>query len=322
MADPRIHLYHNLSALLAAGVPINRALTAAMPRGRLGRLFFDIAASVSKSESLAEAVESRRRRFEPLDVTLIRVGEDTGNLSEVLAMLAEWYTFRQQIRRVIGSGLVLPALMVHLLALLAPVPSFALGGWDVKGYVTGVVMILAMFYIPAAAILAVLYLTPKRGLLRTLLDTFVYGLPILGRAVRDLSLSRYSKVFGIALKSGLPIVKSAELALDIAPNAVVRRALCGSLAAVKKGNEMSEGFSRRLPGEFLELWKVGEETGDLDECAIRLGKLFGQAADRGFQTVAEWTPRLVYAIVAGVMVYHILKGFSHIYGSLGTFESF
>jgi len=320
MADPRIQLYHNLSTLLAAGVPLHRALTAAPPRGRFGRLFAEIAASVSHSESLAEAVESRRRRFEPLDATLIRVGEDTGNLAEVFAMLAEWYTFRQQIRRVIGSGLVLPAVMVHLLALLAPVPSYALGGWDIRGYVVGVVMILAMFYLPTAVILGVIYLTPKRGLLRAWLDTFVYTVPVLGRAVRDLSLSRYSKVFGIALKSGLPIVKSAELALDIASNAVVRCALRGGLAAVKKGNQMSEGFSRRLPGEFLELWKVGEETGDLDDCALRLGKLFGENADRGFQSVAAWTPRLVYAIVAGVMVYHILKGFSHIYGNLGTLE--
>lgn len=318
MADPRIHLYHNLSTLLAAGVPIHRALTAAAPRGRIGRLFSEIAASVSKSESLAEAVASRRRRFAPLDVTLICVGEETGNLAEVFAMLAEWYTFGQRIRRVIGSGILLPALMVHLLALLAPVPSFALGGWDIENYIEGVIMILALFYIPTAILLGVIYLTPKRGPLRTALDTFVYALPVLGRAVRDLSLSRYSKVFGIALKSGLPIVKSAELALTIAPNAVVRRALCGSLAAVKKGNEMSEGFSRRLPGEFLELWKVGEETGDLDECTIRLGKLFGEAADRGFQAVAAWTPRLVYAIVAGVMVYHILKGFSQIYGNLIT----
>ncbi len=319
MADPRIHLYHNLSTLLAAGVPVQRALSAAAVRGRLGRLFGQIAASVGRAESLAEAVESRRHWFEPLDVALIRVGEDTGNIAEVFALLAEWYAFRQQIRRIIGSGLVLPILMVHVLAVLAPVPSFALGGWDVRGYIQGVVTILLMFYVPAAALWAVVYLTPKRGLLRAVLDRFVSAVPVLGYAVRDLSLSRFSTVFGIALKAGVPIVNAAQLAFDVVGSAGVRSALMGSLSAVKEGREMSEGFSRRLPGEFLELWKVGEETGDLDVCASRLGKLFGQYAERRFETVAAWTPRLVYAAVAAVMVYHILKGFSQVYSNLSNF---
>jgi type II secretory pathway component PulF len=72
-----------------------------------------------------------------------------------------------------------------------------------------------------------------------------------------------------------------------------------------------------LPAEFIAVWQVGEETGDLDESAARLGKLYGENADRRFQAVAAWTPRLIYAVVSAVMIYFIFKGFSQIYGDLG-----
>ncbi len=320
MADRRINLYHNLSVMLAAGVSVVRALQTVPKGGRIGRVFQQIAASVADSQSLAEAVEHHNKHFDPLDVALIRIGEDTGQLPEMFEMLSEWYAFCLRLRRIIGSGLVLPVVMIHLLALMAPVPSFAMGGWDVGLYIRSAAAILMLFYIPAAVILGVIYLTPKRGLLRTLLDTFVLAVPVLGPAVRDLALSRYCRIFAIGLKAGLPIRRGADLAFQVAGNAAIRRAVSGGIEAVKRGEEISTGFSsRRLPEEFIAVWQVGEETGDLDESTDRLGRIYADSAERRFQAVAVWTPRLVYAIVVVVMAWHILKGYAQIYGDLYNF---
>lgn len=317
MADPRINLYHNLSTLLAAGVPITRAFKSLHKRGRIGKVFGDIEQGVARGTSLAEAVEARKRDFDPLDIALIRVGEDTGQLADVFQMLGQWYSFRQRLRRIIRSGLVLPILLIHFAALIAPIPALALSGWDVQTYIRGVLTILRMFYIPATAILAVLYLTPRRGPLRTALDAFALAVPVLGAAVRDMALSRYCTIFGITLKAGLPILRAAELALDAVPNAVVRRALRGGAAAVKAGNEMSAGFSRtRLPAEFIAVWEVGEETGDLDDSAARLGRIYGENAERGFEAVAVWIPRLVYFAVCAMMVYAIFSSAMKIFGNI------
>lgn len=318
MADPRINLYHNLSTLLAAGVPIARALQSVHGHGRFGRLFQEIAASVAKAESLADAVEARKQQFDPLDVALIRVGEDTGQLNDIFQMLADWYDFRQRLGRIIRSGMILPVLMIHLLAIVGPVPSFALGGWNVAAYIFGILGILGLFYIPAMVIFGIVYLTPRRGVLRTVFDTFILGIPVLGSAVRDLALSRYCLIFSMALKAGLPILRASELAVDAVQNAVIRRAVHGGADAVKRGEEMSAGFGhRRLPGEFVAIWEVGEETGDLDQSTQRLGRIYAENAERGFQALAAWTPKLAYAIVSGVMIYHIFKGFSQIFGGIG-----
>jgi type II secretory pathway component PulF len=318
LADLRINLYDNLSTLIDAGVPIGRALKTVQKRGRIGKVFRQIEEEVARATSLAEAVEARQHYFDPLDVALIRVGEDSGQIAEVFQMLGEWYSFRQRLNRTIRSGLVLPFVMINALALLAPVPGFALGGWDVGAYIRNIISILALFYIPGLIILGILYLTPQRGLLRGVLDAFVLRIPVLGAAVRDMALSRYCKIFGITLKAGLPIFRASELAVDAAKNAVIRRAVQGGADAVKRGDAMSTGFSRRrLPADFIAVWEVGEETGDLDESALRLGRIYGENAERGFQSTAAWVPRIVYFIVMLVMVYFILKGYGQIYGKLG-----
>lgn len=320
MADPRINLYHNLAVLLEAGVPIGRALKTAHKRGRIGRLFGHIADDVSKATSLAEAVERRKRHFEPLDVSLIRVGEDAGELGAVFEMLGQWYSFRHRIHRTILSGLILPIMLIHFAAVLIPVPQLALGGWDVAAYVQAVLIFLAAFYIPACVVGGIIYLTPRRGPLRVVLDTIVMGIPVLSSAVRDLALSRYCNVFGMTLKAGVPIVQAAAMAADAAQNAVIRRALAGGTRAVQQGNEMSTGFSRRLlPADFIAVWEVGEETGNLDESALRLGGIYAENAERGFEAVAVWVPRLVYFIICGAMAYFVVKGFMSIYGNLGGF---
>lgn len=314
VSDPRSHLYHNLSVLTAAGVPIGRALHTAAPQGRFGRLFRALAEDISRACTLTEAVEHRRRHFNPLEVALIRVGEDTGQLDEVFRMLAEWYGFRHRLHRTITSGLILPLLLIHAASVLAPLPQLVLGGWDVAAYARAVVGFLAGFYVPAAVVLGIVCLTPRRGPLRAVLDALVLWVPVLGGAVRDLALSRYSQAFGMALKAGLPIAQAATLAEDAAGNAVVRSALRGGGEAIRQGREMSSGFLRRLlPSEFIAVWEVGEEAGALDDSAVRLGGVYGDRAEEGLRAVCVWVPRLIYLAVVLVLANSVLAGFARVH---------
>ena len=85
---------------------------------------------------------------------------------------------------------------------------------------------------------------------------------------------------------------------------------------VKLGEEMSAGFSKLLPSEFIALWEVGEESGELDDSARRLADMHAFNAELRFTAIAQWVPRIIYGIVCMVMIYYILKGFSQIYGNL------
>lgn len=316
MADSRINLYHNLSVMLDAGMPITRSLQTVHKRGRYGRIFKKIEQEVASGSSLTDAVQNHKRAFQPLDRTLIEVGEQTGQSAEMFEELSQWYAFRQRLNRVVRSGMLLPLGYIHALAFFAPIVPFALGGFDKTIYIYGVLRILAMFYIPAAVILGIIFLTPKQGPLRAVLDIFVMVVPLLGKAVRELQLSRYCKVFAITYKAGVPIVDCARMATDAVTNYVMHYQLKGGYEKAKVGDLMSTGFSRSLPGEFFGIWQVGEESGDLDDAARRLGDNHAYNAEVRFTTIAEWTPRIIYGIICGVMIYYVFKGYSQIYGGL------
>ena len=184
MADSRINLYHNLSIMLNAGMPITRALQSASKTGRYGRLFRTIEEQVVAGNSLSDVIRRYPRQFDKLDRTLIHVGEETGQLAEMFEELSRWYSFRQRLNRTMSSGMVFPILMIHALAFIAPVVPFALGGFDGGIYLNGFLRIIAIFYIPALMILAIVFLTPNRGPLRWMLDAFVIKMPLLGKAIR------------------------------------------------------------------------------------------------------------------------------------------
>ena len=312
MADSRINLYHNLSALLDAGVPITRALQSVSKGGRYGRLFSEIYEQVMAGNSLSDVINQYPRKFDKLDRTLFYVGEQTGQLAEMLEMLSQWYSFRQRLKRSMIPGIVFSIVMVHLLAFIAPVVPFALGGFDWFLYFRGMLGILSVFYILALIISAIIYLTPKDGPLRWLLDIISLRIPLLSKAIHELELSRYSKIFSITYKAGVPITECAEMATDSVRNQVMRRRFSGACENVKAGEAMALGFSRSLPSEFICVWEVGEESGELDESARRLGDMHADNAEMLFILIGQWVPRLMYAIVACVMIYYIFKGFSQI----------
>lgn len=319
MADSRINVYHNLSVMLNAGVPITRTLQTVQQGSRFGRLFSRIEDEVARGNSLSEAVQNHETKFQKLDRVLIRVGEETGQLSEMFNELSQWYSFRQRLNRTIRSGMVFPVLMIHALAFIAPVVPFALSGFDGEIYVRGLVKILSLFYISSAVILAIKFLTPKQGPLRWLLDSFILFVPLLGKAVRELELSRFTKIFSITYRAGIPIVKCAQMATEVISNRVMWRHLKGAQERAELGEELSLGFSKALPGEFISVWQVGEESGELDVSTWRLSQMHADNAEMRFSIIAQWVPRLIYAIVAGVMIYYIFVGYSQIYGNLSTF---
>ena len=316
MADGRINLYQNLSVMLNAGMPITRALHTLHKKGKYGRIFSQIEQEVAQGNSLSDVIKLHPRHFPKLDQTLIRAGEETGQLAEMLAELGRWYEFRQRLRRLIAFGMVYPILMIHALAFIAPVVPFALNGFNVGIYLRGMLTILALFYIPAAVIATIRILAGKHGPLRLLLDTFVIQLPLVGKAVRELELSRYSKVFAVTYRAGIPIVRCAEMAAEAVSNNVMFRRLEPAAQKARAGEEMSHGFSKQLPLEFIDLWAVGEESGQLDDSAWRLSVMHTDNAERRFTILSQWAPRLVYAVVAIVMIYYIFTGFQQVYGNI------
>jgi len=302
-------VYFNLSTLLEAGVPLLRSLNtvAAGARGPLHRSLLQLAETVAKGAPLTEAMERNHKVFVPLDIIIVRAAEESGNLAESFALLAKWHEFSQRIKKRILSGIALPFLLIHIAAFVAPAPALVLSGWQIGPYITSVLLILALFYVPAVIIIAVMRLTPQTGKARRALDRISLKIPVLKRALYKLALSRYCFVFHMLSKAGVPITQTAEMAADATGNLIVADLVRPAAASVKAGDPFSDGLSPKLPPEFIEPWRIGEETGAIDEIAKRLADINAEAAEFWFKEFARWFPIFVYVFVSVIIIIQIFK---------------
>ena len=311
MADARAILYHNLYLMLDAGVPILKSLrtVGSGVKGKRAKAFAAIADIVADGNSLAEAMARFPNVFDPLDVLVVEAGETSGNLPEILNNLSDWYNFRDRIKRIIRSGLVLPVMIIHIAAFLIPAPALIMGSIDLSGYFCSVAQTLAFLYVPAVGIWAVTRLTPETGFFRRLFDRSVTRIPLLGRAICRLSLSRYCRTFHMLLKAGVSAGQCAEMAAKVVGNTCIADQLKGAAESARAGNLFSEGFSQKLPLDFLDVWRIGEETGALDDVTQRLARSNSEIAQLLFSELGRWVPRIVYFLVVFYLALHVVSGF-------------
>jgi len=308
-------MYHRLSILLGAGVPVLQALrnAAKSSKGKAKKALLAVADSVSAGSGLAVAISRHPKVFLSLDVILIEAGEESGNLTKVLQFLSKWYDFRNRLRRIIVSGMVLPIFLIHFAAVVGPAPGFVLHRYGLTQYYLQSAVILSLWYVPTIIVLGILHLTPKTGPLRRLLDGFALRVPLLGRAIKNLALSRFCRAFGMLYKAGVPIIQSVEIAGGTTGNVVITGMVKGGADSGRAGQLISTGFSNKLPHDLLSIWQVGEDTGKLDEAVECLADEFAEIAELLFVELAKWLPRLVYFAICAIMAVQIIKGWRAIY---------
>jgi len=307
--------------MLDAGVPLLRSLKTIAPGldRRMRKAFLALADGVSQGNPLAETMSQNRKAFRPVEIMLVEAAETSGNLADIMGLLAKWNEISQRMVKKMLSGLLLPFLILLLAGFVAPVPTFVMGGWDVNAYLLAALKINLIFWIPAIVVALIIRFAPQTGLLRRILDHIALRIPVFGRAMFNLALSRYCWVFHMLCKAGAPVANSVDMAVAAAGNSVVGDLFRPAAEAVRAGRPICDGLSPKLPRELIELWKVGEDTGQIDDITKRVATNYGEAAEFWFNEFARWFPRFVYALVCIWMAIQIFKNFAQITSSMTTF---
>jgi type II secretory pathway component PulF len=309
--------YHNLSNMLDAGVPVQRSLNTLIPglKPRLQKAFLALADGVAQGNPMSETMILFPKVFDPVDIMLVEVGETSGNLPDLIALLSKWHEMSDRMQKRLISGLLLPILVLTIAAFVYPFPAFVLGVISLKSYLLKAVGILMLFWIPAGIIFFIIRTTPRTGPARRVLDTVVLRIPVLGSAVYKLAIGRFCWAFHMLCKAGVPYSESVDMATSVTGNLVVADLFGPAAASVKAGQLMSEGLSKELPLDLVEMWKTGEETGMLDDVTKRLANNYSEQAEFWFAQFTYWFPRLIYLLICIVLIFMIFKLAGNIWGS-------
>jgi type IV pilus assembly protein PilC len=205
------------------------------------------------------------------------------------------------------SRCILSAIILHIAIVVVPLLSLILGRITTSEFLINIAMILGVIYLLIAIPLILYRSTPNTGIFRMIMDAVLLRIPILGQGIRQNSISRYCRGFNMLYKAGVPIAQCATQATELTGNLIIADIFKGGAASVEAGNMAYKGFSRKLPLDYLNIWKTGEETGELDKMSGKIAEISGDRAELLFTEFAAWLPRFFYALICLFIIIQILK---------------
>jgi type IV pilus assembly protein PilC len=321
----RAEFYHQLAQLTSAGIGLLPALEqlkrnppGSSYREPIQRLLNELAQGRTFTASLQQ-LDGWLPEF---DIALIDAGERSGRLDACFRLLADYYNDQARIRKQMITPLLYPVGLVHFAALVfIVVLPFAKSQFNasIPLLLVKAVLALAPFYLATAF---VIYATHSRHgeKWRALIESSVRRIPILGTARHYLGIARFAAALEALISAGVNIVQAFDLAGNASGSLAVRRAVADMKPEVAAGKTPAEAMRKRsvFPDLFTNLYASGEVSGKLDETLKRLYAHYQEEGTHKLQMFAQWLPRLIYMLVAGMVAYNVIKFWTGYFQQIST----
>jgi len=316
-----------LSTALQAGLPLLNGLKLiheqqhrAATREMLGALVN----AVSSGQSLSEAMAMHERIFNPLYLSMIRVGETGGILEQTTAQLAGILTRDEKIKTnmknasaypifVLCIGLVSVTIIITWIlptiigtisesGALLPWPTRMLLG--ISGFTKALLTKVYGWIILALIGAGVYYLirwTRSEGRIKW--DTFKLRIPVLGSVLRTIAVGRFARTLGALTKGGVIILEALSVVRDTLGNELLGREIDTVAEKVKRGESLAEPLSEsgNFPPLLVQIVSIGEQTGKLDELLLNAADTFDSEADSAVNRFMAIFPALLILLLALVI---------------------
>lgn len=284
-ARERLPFLKALTALVSSGYPVGEALRL-MPRrlkdDKLRSLSLALWERLSAGATFSRALEDFPRTFDAQSINLIRAGEATGNVKEVLRRLIQHYTALQQLHRRVIAALCYPVFIcvvatgVLLFFAIFLMPRLqgllhSLGG--TLPLATRILLSAShglLVYGPVAAVVFTLgviglwqWSKTVRG--REALDALILRLPLIGPLTVDICVQNFCQTLTVLLENGITTVEALRIAERTVSNRVLSRGFRQAADAIVEGQSVTRALAQvpRLPDAVLDRFSLGENTGNL-----------------------------------------------------------
>jgi general secretion pathway protein F len=320
-----------MSTLLSAGVPIDRALaiTAELnERASFRALVQDILRVLKGGRTLADSIATHPDHFSELYINMIRAGEAGGSLAVVFERLAEFERTRDDLRSYIISSMAYPTLLSLvgvgsiLILMNFVVPRFAevfaesriemplptrmlMAGSNFLQHYGALGLTLLILF----AIGMYTYVRTASG--RLWWDSLRLKIPVLGSAMRKAETARFARAMGTLVSNSVPLVQSIAISGATLNNQRIARSLETVSLGVKRGEGIAGPLRRagQFPPLAAHLLAVGEETGRLDSMFNRMADIYDadtRASIRRFTSLFEPIVILLMGIIVGTLILSML----------------
>jgi general secretion pathway protein F len=312
-----------LSVLLRAGMPVVEALNAMVDqtsKQRLRMVIFDVREKVNGGRGLGDALAEHPRVFSALYVNMVRAGESSGALEQVLIRLADILERNAKLRSQITSTLAYPAFMgcfafaiiVFLMTVIVPritklfqkqeqeLPKLTKAMIGVSDFIGH------WWFLIIGAVFLILFvwrLWVSRDAGRRTWDRMKMRFPLYGPLHQKLASARFTRTLGIMLQSGLTMLPALEVVNTVIDNRHILSTMDEVKAGVRRGRDLAQPLKETglFPPMMIHMIELGQRSGELESMLVQVADTFDEDVRLTIDAiVALIEPAII--IVMGVFV--------------------
>jgi type II secretory pathway component PulF len=333
---------NQLTSLLRSGMSLSQALGALQRRTqkqRFSAILSQLSNDIVQGESLSEALAKHPKQFSKFYVNLVKAGEASGTLDEVLARLSKHYEQAADVREKVISALIYPLIIVGVGAgtivffMTVMVPRFAqmfkemgramplptriligISNAFTSYWWAGLLLIIAavLFYQQRAR--------TAEG--RLMIDGWKLRLPVFGRVIRASAFSQFARTLSTLLENGVPVLTALQIVEDTMTNRVVAEEIREARTRVTDGTTISTPLAagKIFPPLLIDMLAVGEESGEVAPALKNIADTYEQELSytlKIFTTVLEPAIIIFMALVVGAIVLSVLSAVFDITSGIG-----
>jgi len=311
-----------LSSLLAAGVPLSRALVilqkeASSPASKAQ--WKQIHDYVVDGLSLADAMAKSPETFPRVYVAMVEAGEAGGFLDVVLAQIAEFQSREKELKSKVMTAMLYPcillvlALVVLTVLLVFFIPKFQRVFASIHGSLPLITqMIIGASYLMrsygllvGAGLVGIFFLvrawfTSEKG--KRTWEGLVLKAPLVGPLIAQFAMARFCRMLGTLIGAGVPLVHGLNVARRSIGNQILVDAVSHSIERVQQGGRLGQSLGdckALFSGSTLEMISVAEESGKLDGELVRIALVTEGDLDRNLKTAVAFAEPLMLFLIAG-----------------------
>jgi type IV pilus assembly protein PilC len=288
----------------------------------------EISVDLKEGITLSEAMKNYPKLFPELLIQMIKSGEVSGQLEEVLERMATYYEKQYRIKQKVSTALTYPIVVgtfaviitVFLLLFIVPIfgDLFASFGSELP-LITQIVLSLSQFIQQFWWLFAVIMLSlglaflqlKKREDVAYYIDMLSLKIPVIGTFIQKAVLARMTQTLSSLINSSVPILQAVEVTSQVVGNRVVKEVLLDSRSSLERGESLAKPMAEHwvFPPLIIQMIRVGEQSGALDEMLKKVADIYDQevneASDK-LQSLIEPVLIIFLAFIVGIIVLSIV----------------
>ncbi|MEK7794781.1 MAG: type II secretion system F family protein [Candidatus Hydrogenedentota bacterium] len=317
-----------MATMVNAGLPLLQSLDILAEQteeANFAAIIRGVAQDVEGGETFSEALRRYARAFPDLYVSMVRAGEAGGDLDGVLLQLADYLEATAELKRRVRSAMTYPVVAFSLIILMAGgliifvVPQFATIFLELNAKLPAPTRILIGVSNTLASWKALIVVAAGVGLVVAVrvygqtpggaynLDVIRLRLPIFGKLLRKVAVSRFTRTLSTLTRSGVPILQAMEIVERTAGSEVFAKAIRNSAESVRNGETLADPLARsgEFPSMVTRMIGVGEKTGALEVMLEKIADFYDsevRATVDGLTSLIEPILIMMMGIVVGGIV--------------------